>query len=45
VTPWYQTVSATLQPELSAVILGRKPVDEALADVRRRLRYFLHGTS
>jgi multiple sugar transport system substrate-binding protein len=41
VTPWYQTLSATLQPELSAAILGLKPPPQALADAERRLAYFL----
>jgi multiple sugar transport system substrate-binding protein len=41
VTPWYQTLSATLQPELSAAILGLKPPSQALADAERRLAYFL----
>jgi multiple sugar transport system substrate-binding protein len=41
VTPWYQTLSATLQPELSAAILGLKPAGQALADAERRLAYFL----
>ena len=41
VTPWYQTLSATLQPELSAAILGLKPAPEALADAERRLAYFM----
>jgi multiple sugar transport system substrate-binding protein len=41
VTPWYQTLSATLQPELSAAILGLKPASEALADAERRLAYFV----
>jgi multiple sugar transport system substrate-binding protein len=41
VTPWYQTISATLQPELSAAILGLKPAPAALADAERRLGYFL----
>ena len=41
VTPWYQTLSATLQPELSAAILGLKPAPEALADAERRLAYFV----
>jgi multiple sugar transport system substrate-binding protein len=41
VTPWYQTLSATLQPELSAAILGLKPAPRALADAERRLAYFL----
>jgi multiple sugar transport system substrate-binding protein len=41
VTPWYQTISATLQPELSAALVGVKTPDRALADAERRLRYFL----
>jgi multiple sugar transport system substrate-binding protein len=41
VTPWYQTLSATLQPELSAAILGLKPAPDALADAERRLAYFV----
>jgi trehalose/maltose transport system substrate-binding protein len=41
VTPWYQTLSATLQPELSAAILGLKPARQALDDAERRLAYFL----
>ncbi|HEY3065980.1 MAG TPA: ABC transporter substrate-binding protein [Methylomirabilota bacterium] len=41
VTPWYQTLSATLQPELSAAITGVKPPARALDDARGRLRYLL----
>jgi multiple sugar transport system substrate-binding protein len=41
VTPWYQTLSATLQPELSAAITGVKPPARALDDARRRLQYLL----
>jgi len=41
VTPWYQTLSATLQPELSAAIVGVKTPERALADAAVRLRYFL----
>jgi multiple sugar transport system substrate-binding protein len=44
VTPWYQTLSATLQPELSAIVTGVKPAERALADAARRLDYFLAGT-
>ncbi len=44
VSPWYQTISATLQPELSAVIAGVKSPEQAIGDARRRLEYFLHGT-
>jgi trehalose/maltose transport system substrate-binding protein len=40
VTPWYQTISATLQPELSAAILGVKPAAIAIDDARRRLEFF-----
>jgi multiple sugar transport system substrate-binding protein len=43
ITPWYQTLSATLQPEFSAAIAGVKPADAALADARARLTYFLTG--
>lgn len=41
VTPWYQTLSSTLQPELSAVIAGLRSPEAALARARRRLEYFL----
>lgn len=41
VTPWYQTLSATLQPEFSAAILGLKPPAAALADARRRHEYLM----
>ena len=41
VSPWYQVLSATLQPELSAVLVGVKPPGVALADARRRLEYFV----
>ena len=41
VTPWYQTVSATLQPELSAAILGLKPAGQAFDDAAARLAFFL----
>ncbi len=44
VTPWYQTLSATLQPELSAAILGLKPPGEALAASGRRFEYYLAGS-
>jgi multiple sugar transport system substrate-binding protein len=43
VTPRYQTLSATLQPELSAAIVGTKPPAQALDDARKRLEYFLGG--
>jgi multiple sugar transport system substrate-binding protein len=41
VSPWYQVLSATLQPELSAVLVGVKTPGVAIADARRRLEYFL----
>lgn len=41
VTPWYQVLSSTLQPELSAALVGVKTPGAALADARRRLEYFL----
>ncbi|MBI2203961.1 MAG: ABC transporter substrate-binding protein [Candidatus Rokubacteria bacterium] len=43
VTPWYQTISATLQPEFSAAILGVKSPERALEDARHRLDYFTWG--
>lgn len=41
VTPAYLLLSATLQPEFSAVLVGLKPPARAIADSRRRLEYFL----
>jgi multiple sugar transport system substrate-binding protein len=41
VSPWYQVLSTTLQPELSAALVGVKTPARALADGRRRLEYFL----
>jgi multiple sugar transport system substrate-binding protein len=43
ITPWYQTLSATLQPELSAAIVGVKPPRAALEDARRAAEYFVGG--
>jgi multiple sugar transport system substrate-binding protein len=43
VTPWYQALSATLQPELSAAIVGVKTPERALADAKRRLEYLVSG--
>jgi multiple sugar transport system substrate-binding protein len=43
ITPWYQAVSATLQPELSAAVVGIKSPPQALADAERRIGYFLRG--
>ena len=41
VTPHYLLLSTTLQPELSAVLVGLKPASRAVADARARLDYFL----
>jgi multiple sugar transport system substrate-binding protein len=41
VTPSYLLVSATLQPEVSAVLVGLEPPARAIADARRRLDYFI----
>jgi trehalose/maltose transport system substrate-binding protein len=43
VSPWYQTISGTLQPEFSAAILGLKSPDAALRDARTHLEYFVRG--
>ncbi|MBI4611797.1 MAG: ABC transporter substrate-binding protein [Candidatus Rokubacteria bacterium] len=43
VTPYYLVLSTTLQPELSAVLVGIKTPGEAVADARRRLDHFLRG--
>ncbi|MGH7278371.1 MAG: extracellular solute-binding protein, partial [Candidatus Rokuibacteriota bacterium] len=45
VTPWYQTLSVTLQPELSAAVTGVKSPARALDDARLRLEYFLAGVA
>src|SRR5204863_455649 len=41
VTPSYLLLSTTLQPELSAVLVGLKSERRAIVDARRRLDYFL----
>jgi multiple sugar transport system substrate-binding protein len=41
VTPNYLLLSTTLQPEFSAVLVGRKAPGPAIAEARRRLEYFL----
>jgi multiple sugar transport system substrate-binding protein len=41
VTPYYLLLSATLQPEFSAVLAGVKPAPRAVADGRARLAHFL----
>jgi multiple sugar transport system substrate-binding protein len=43
VTPYYLLLSATVQPEFSAVIVGVKPAQRAVADAGARLRYFLEA--
>jgi multiple sugar transport system substrate-binding protein len=43
VTPAYLMLSTTLQPELSAVVVGVKTPERAVADARRRLTYVLSG--
>jgi len=41
ITPWYQTLSATMQPAFSAAITGVTPPRDALATARLQLEYFL----
>ena len=41
ITPWYQTISATLQPELSAAILGVRSPRAAIEHTRDRLAFFM----
>ncbi len=36
-------LSTTLQPELSAVVVGVKTPERAVADARRQLEYMLSG--
>jgi hypothetical protein len=36
-------LSTTLQPELSAAVVGVKPPARAVADARRQLEYALRG--
>jgi len=43
VTPYYLMLSTTLQPELSAVLVGVKTPAQAMAHARRRLEYMLAG--
>lgn len=43
VTPYYQILSTTLQPEFSAVLVGVKAPEQALTHGRRRLEYLLSG--
>jgi len=43
VTPYYLLVSATVQPEFSAALVGVKSPERAIADAGTRLRYFLEA--
>jgi multiple sugar transport system substrate-binding protein len=43
VTPYYLLLSATVQPEFSAALVGIKPPERAIADAGARLRYFLEA--
>jgi len=43
VTPAYLMLSTSLQPELSAVVVGVKTPERAVADARRQLAYALAG--
>jgi multiple sugar transport system substrate-binding protein len=43
VTPYYLLLSATVQPEFSAALVGVKPPERAIADARARLHYFLEA--
>jgi len=43
VTPYYLMLSTTLQPEFSAVLVGVKTPEAAVAQARRRLAYLLEG--
>ena len=41
ITPYYLLVSATVQPEFSAALVGVKPPERAIDDARARLEHFL----
>ena len=43
VTPYYLLLSATVQPEFSAALVGVKPPERAIADAGTRLAYFLRA--
>src|SRR4029450_9596295 len=43
VTPYYLLLSATVQPEFSAALVGVKRPERAIADAGKRLGYFLQG--
>jgi multiple sugar transport system substrate-binding protein len=43
VTPYYQLLSATVQPEFSAALVGVKAPERAIADASTRLGFFLQA--
>jgi len=43
VTPYYLLLSATVQPEFSAALVGVKTPARAIAEAGTRLRYFLEA--
>lgn len=43
VTPYYQLLSATVQPEFSAALVGVKRPERAVADASKRLGFFLQA--
>jgi multiple sugar transport system substrate-binding protein len=43
VVPYYLLLSATVQPEFSAALVGVKAPERAIADARTRLDYFLRA--
>jgi multiple sugar transport system substrate-binding protein len=43
VTPYYQLLSATVQPEFSAALVGVKRPERAIADASKRLGFFLQA--
>ena len=43
VTPYYLLLSATVQPEFSAALVGVKPPERAIAEARTRLNFFLEA--
>lgn len=43
VTPWYLVLSTTVQPELSAALVGVKAPGRSVSDARRQLHYLIGG--
>jgi len=43
VTPYYLLLSATVQPEFSAALVGVKPPERAIAEAGTRLGFFLEA--